>query len=466
MLSCAALRRPGASVDRLELDDIQGLVRHGYPFFTAAEYLLVEFRDGPSAKAWLRRLRDPKDLWIDNAAKVALILGKEDCGVAIAFTDSGLRELGLGDETMHSFVGEFQEGMAAEQRARLLGDVGLNRPETWTWGGGEEKIHALLIVFAESKRLADRVREIEDMKECPIVLHRFTGNKMDHEPFGFADGISQPFVEGLTRKKPPRGVRTVKAGEFVLGYLNEFGRFPASPWVAADARAKGLARLGGSGRADFGRNGSFLVMRQLEQEVAEFGKFIKGREELAASMVGRRKSGAPLVRRYDKGSEPKSQAELERENDFTYHKEDRHGFRCPIGSHIRRANPRDSLADSAGVTPEEAQALVDRHRILRRGRVYKQGERQGLLFLCLNANIERQFEFVQGSWLMNPQFGGLQGETDPLLGYVPEGETRTMTLQHPRLAKCLPGLGRYVTVKGGAYFFVPGLKAIDYLAKP
>lgn len=473
-------------METLELDDIQGLIRHGYPGFDVADYLLFRIDDVQGARDWLTRLRledQPQvygapigtEAWLDSAEKRAARLRQEDCGVAIAFTAPGLRRLGLDAQSMSTFVAEFQEGMPARHRARLLGDVDANAPRLWNWGKAAQlrDLHGLLIVFY--RPTSDNVTptaQIESLPGCPTVTYRFHGVFAGHEPFGFADGISQPFVEGLTRKKAPPGVRRVKAGEFVLGYLNEFGAYSASPSVPADVRADGLLPLlGASGRADFGRNGSYLVMRQLEQHVDRFDAFLAGlppgrQMEVAAKMVGRRMSGAPLMRDYGGDvPEPRTRDELEQENDFDYHREDRHGFRCPVGSHIRRANPRDSLADEAGVTPGRAQAMVDRHRVLRRGRVYKDGQRQGLLFLCVNANIERQFEFVQSSWLLNPEFNGLQGETDPLLGGVSNNQARTMTLQHHRLPERCGGLGQFVTVRGGAYFFVPGLRAIDYLAR-
>jgi deferrochelatase/peroxidase EfeB len=135
-----------------------------------------------------------------------------------------------------------------------------------------------------------------------------------------------------------------------------------------------------------------------------------------------------------------------------------------VGAHIRRANPRDSLADGLGISRRRAQELVDEHRILRRGRVYvdEANAKTGLMFICLNANIERQFEFVQSTWLMNPEFAGLQDETDPLMG---NGAGRSMTLQRPVLNQCVRGLSQFVTVKGGGYFFLPGITALKYLAE-
>jgi Dyp-type peroxidase family len=467
-------------VETLERDDIQGFLRHGYPYFDAAAYCIFRIDDAAGAKRWLEKLLDPGEPWIDQAQLPAERLKYDDCGVALAFTACGLHKLGLGEDTLRTFPSEFQEGMAVEHRARLLGDEGVSHPAGWDWGG-KYTVDGLLMVFSgrtqrddqfvdEAGRLNELngcVAEIKSIPGCPQFVHRLTGmlnlnpaTGVGKEPFGFADGISQPFIEGLTLKKPPRDVRAVKAGEFVLGYLNEFNRYPASPSVA-DATQVVLPPLGTSGRADFGRNGTFLVMRQLEQNVAAFERFVNGDECLAARMVGRWKSGAPLVRHLEEPPQKKTQRELEAQNDFGYYREDRHGFRCPIGAHIRRANPRDSLAGGLGIAPEEAQAMVDQHRILRRGRGYNENGKQGLVFICLNANLERQFEFVQNSWVMHPEFGGLHDETDPLLGNAP----RDMTIQQPLLGRRIGGLGQFVKVRGGEYFFLPGLKALKYLSQ-
>jgi deferrochelatase/peroxidase EfeB len=139
-----------------------------------------------------------------------------------------------------------------------------------------------------------------------------------------------------------------------------------------------------------------------------------------------------------------------------------------MGSHIRRANPRDALG------PDSATALnsANRHRILRRGRSYghrldnpmvNDGGERGLHFICLNSDIERQFEFVQQTWINNPVFGGLDGEVDPLVGNLPKGDC-IFTVQGQPLRTRVHGLSRFVTVKGGAYFFLPSMRALKYLA--
>ncbi len=150
------------------------------------------------------------------------------------------------------------------------------------------------------------------------------------------------------------------------------------------------------------------------------------------------------------------------DNDFLFGEDDPSGLKCPFGAHIRRANPRDSLNPGSS----EQLRISNRHRILRVGRVYEpQGDltKPGLFFMCLNADIERQFEFVQQTWTMAPSFHGLESEVDC---FVARGSTDVMTI--PTLAGplCLSRLTDFVTVRGGGYFFMPGRRTVRFLAAP
>jgi Dyp-type peroxidase family len=301
------------------------------------------------------------------------------------------------------------------------------------------------------------------------------------EPFGFRDGISQPFVEGLSKTGPPE--TTVRAGEFLLGYPNEYGLYTERPLLEPSADPEGMLRrdAAGSGRPDLGRNGSYLVFRQLRQDVSAFWRFVDGatrrpdgnsdpeaRLRLAAKMVGRWPSGAPLTLAPDADDPALAEA-----NDFAYYDEDRRGTRCPVGSHIRRSNPRDSLDPRPGSS--RSFEVNRRHRILRRGREYgpplstdqalvgDDSADRGLHFICLNANIQRQFEFVNHTWLNNPKFDRLYDDADPLVApSAPHGGTFTIPTEGVR--ERVTNVPRFVSVKGGAYFFLPGLAALRYLA--
>ena len=150
---------------------------------------------------------------------------------------------------------------------------------------------------------------------------------------------------------------------------------------------------------------------------------------------------------------------IEPDNDFLFGSEDPQGLRCPFGAHIRRSNPRDSFEPGS----QEQLTITNRHRILRVGRFYRplRGQQPGLFFMCLNSDIERQFEFVQQTWAQAPSFHGLCGERDPLLGN--RGASDSFTIPSREGPIRLAGMPAFVRTRGGGYFFLPGRTLLDYL---
>jgi len=471
------------AVTTFQRHDIQGLVVSGYgKSMPAARYLLLGVRDPGAARRWLG----------DIAGRVTTSEGAQTRrSINIAFTGAGLAALGLRPDELRTFSTPFQEGMASEHRQRLLGDVGTSHPRTWAWGGpagqpGEAvsaQVHVGLLLFAQHE---DAMAEVEAEEIAALttdgaleLIMRLAPEplpgpervgKFGTEHFGFADGMSQPVIRGSGQEDRLAGDEArrsvIETGEFVLGYPNGYGQL--TPWPR-------LAVPGDAGRR-FGCNGTYLVARQLAQDVAGFWAFLRdasrdsggaaddeGMERLAAKLVGRWRSGAPLVRAHHRDD-----PDLGADNSFGYAATDPFGHRCPIGAHIRRSNPRDALEADAG----KALVLANLHRILRRGRDYgpaladrfeDDGRERGLLFLCVNASIDRQFEFVQHSWCNNPKFGGLYDEQDPLLGNEPT-DGRSFTLQDAPVRRKVRGMPSFVTVRGGAYFFLPGIQALHTLA--
>ena len=301
----------------------------------------------------------------------------------------------------------------------------------------ERPLHLLVLLYADSE---DSVRNFARACELyPIASRRildsslFTGKMrvtiamILTEPFGFRDGISQPAVEGLAGKSSKHR-DLIKTGEFVLGYKDGKGLKSTiasiDNWYDPEGYLAAHPDYPNDRRA-FGFNGTYLVFRKLSQDVKGFWDYIDlqsgadpyRRELLAARFIGRWRSGAPLVLAPDKpGAEPV--------NDFLYTPTDPDGLACPIGAHIRRANPRDSLPN----WPSQSLATSNRHRIIRRGRKYRTpidgageggkpgNQDQGLCFIALNADLLRQFEFIQYTWLNNPQFNGLDNDKDPVVG--------------------------------------------------
>ncbi|NES46494.1 MAG: peroxidase, partial [Moorea sp. SIO2C4] len=170
--------------------------------------------------------------------------------------------------------------------------------------------------------------------------------------------------------------------------------------------------------------------------------------------------------------------EIQDKNQFKYLPEDKEGYRCPIGAHIRRSNPRDSFLDA---TPEDSFKLSNRHRIIRRGALYGEplfpigdiengqlpvdiqddGKPRGLHFFSINANIRRQFEFLQETWCNNPRFNSLYDSKDPIIG--DNDGSGHMTIQRSLIRKRINNLPRFVTVKGGGYFFMPSITAMQFM---
>lgn len=449
-----------------ELHDVQGLVARGYGELKAARFFLLAFDDdaGARARAWAGAL---------GATLTPADVRPEEHAVNVAFTQSGLCRLGVAADVLELFSLEFRRGMTTSHCRRMFGDLGSDAPEHWDWGGPSAPVDAVLLLYARDCHAlaALDAEQRSALPEGVRLVHQplETSDLQGYEPFGFRDGISQPILEGLSKTGP--SAQTVRFGEFVLGYPNEHGYYTEDLLLE---RAPELAR-----------NGTYLVFRQLRQDVRGFWRFLDGatrrpdgspdpheRTRLAAKLVGRWPGGAPLVL-----SPEADDPALAAENDFGYADLDPHGERCPLGAHIRRANPRDSLDPSPGT--EKSLAVNRRHRVLRRGREYgpplsaedalredgasTDGDERGLHFICLNGSIQRQFELVQFMWVNNPKFVGLYDDADPLIGPShPYGGTFTM--QTKTLRKHVHGVPRFVSVKGGAYFFMPGIAATRHLA--
>ncbi|WP_028063960.1 Dyp-type peroxidase [Solirubrobacter soli] len=448
----------------LNRDDMQGLLASGYGHLPAARFVLLSVTDAGAAGPWLERL----------AGELTTARGRTaGPTVNVALTAPGLLALGLPREALDGFSAQFREGIVSEHRSRALGDIGDGAPEYWAWGGPNgPAVHLALLLYAGDGTELDAIQRdlVGDASSGVSVTAELDTTPGDRDHFGFADGISQPVIEGMRDGRPDD---VVKAGEFVLGYPNQYGQLTGRPLLPArDDRDRILPPdPEGSGGADLGANGSYLVFRQLEQDVPAFWSFVEGAAdgdaiELASRMVGRWPDGAPLVLAPD--HPPPELGDL---NAFRYHRLDPDGLRCPLGAHVRRAHPRDMLDPHPGT--EHSIGIDKHHRLLRRGRRYgtemsrdaainggAEGSR-GLHFLCLCGNIQRQFEFIQHTWVNSPKFAGLRDDADPLLG--PPG--RTMTIQAEPVRKRVMDLPSFVKTVGGGYFFLPGVRATRYLGR-
>ena len=405
----------------------------------------------------------------------------------VAFGPDGLRRLGLESDPDHDPLSEFpvafRQGMGSAARSRILDDVAESTPENWQWGSPAKPVDAVVVCYAASPEMleedvAEFARQSKSagvvlVTQLPLAIRRNGKKAVEH--FGFVDGVSQPIVKGTPRAGSSIAAQhLISAGEFLFGYRDEHGFYPPTPTVRRSRDRCGILpelrsdnlTSEDSGLRDFGRNGSFLVVRQFEQHVDRFKEYCLAAAEerndpeitprwIAAKMVGRWPDGTSLVRNPDgrSGRTP--------DNDFTFGAEDPQGLRCPLGAHVRRSNPRDSLGED-----RETQIRIgNRHRILRIGRTYEKesGDRteKGLLFMCLNGDIERQYEFMQQTWVSSSSFHGLLAEKDPTIAaQVGEGRFSIPRWEGPVVLKGMPS---FVTTRGGGYFFLPSRAALRYL---
>ena len=479
--------------------DVQALVYSSFAPLRHARYWLLRVRDAAAVRGWLRRQE-----------VLRLVLGGGDLGqeqradaaLAIAFSHAGLRALGwaLDDADPGNpfpFPSAFRGGMTEPERARALGDADV---EAWRWTdrdrGDGSAVHVLLAHFSATPFEAaaagggldgDGLRAcgfgvVERVDTCPSFIVRARDDTVHlYEPFGFRDGLSQPVLRQAAagtgaekRRREQVGPEmaddaVVADGEFILGLPNEYGNAAYAPDLTP-WRTQPPADASGP---RFGSHGSYLVVRQIQQDAQAFARFDRenppaaaGAPSLVEKMLGRRKDGAPLV------NCPHAAPEADA---FRYRIADAEGFQCPLGAHVRRGNPRDTLAWDV----ESGVASSKRHRLLRRARVYTDGCRlaedgrcghddgrrgcgRGLFFIALNADLDRQFEFVQQRWVGNPHFTGLANESDPLMG---GRGRRVFTVQGLASGQQFEGVPAFTAMVGGGYFFLPGLAALRFLGQ-
>ncbi|HXC70370.1 MAG TPA: Dyp-type peroxidase [Pyrinomonadaceae bacterium] len=436
-----------ASETRLELEDIQSGVLRPRPTPYVATYIGFRIDDRKTGRALMGRISQA----VTSAANPTSPLA--DTWVSVAITYQGLKALGVPQSSLESFSWEFRQGMAA--RASELGDTGESAPEKWEQPLGSSDLHVVLVAVApDEQRLEgalERARATYRKMSGIEAIWRQNCYALptETEPFGFRDGISHPAIEGSGIAGTNPQERPLRAGEFVLGYADELGGVQKTePEI-------------------LGRNGTYVVFRKLHQRVAAFRQYLKTNssnvdeeELLAAKMMGRWRSGAPLALcpfhdNAELGADPR------RNNDFLFEADDPAGFKTPGGSHIRRCNPRDAAI--AGV------ARI--HRMIRRGTAYgpplpegimvDDGADRGLMFAFVGAHIGRQFEFVQSQWINDGVFFGAGTDKDPIVG----SNEVSFTLPRKPVRKRLQGIPNFVVTRGGEYCFMPGLRALRWLAE-
>lgn len=490
----------------LDLADIQGnIIRaYGKHRFWKARYVFLRIDDDDKGRDFvgeITKLVTTSVTW----GKAPEQLEMPRATTNIGFTYDGLVALGLPTASLRSFPPEFIMGM--QTRKDILGDDGRSAPDKWDPIWRKEQIHVWISINGqEIEDVEDRYKTIRSLvrksDKGVVVLSGHCGpdnkknlayqdasvieGKKGKEHFGFADGISDPVFEG--QQLPPWRVKgrgklmqdgswePLATGEFILGHPDEAHEYPQAP----------VPHL-------LARNGTFMVYRKLHENVGSFNKllddqsknFSGSRELLAAKISGRwRNNGAPVVNAPDDASkkewDKRFKAASPEEKDamlsnFTFN-DDIDGTKCPLSAHVRRINPRGSLQFGETGAFQRPGALVDRRRMIRRGLPY--GEvtdeasddgNHGIIFMAINADIERQFEFVQQQWINYANDFKEGNDKEVLIGNHNDQSPSKVVLPVPKDSDSPPyfvtNIPRLVETRGGEYFFIPSITALKLIAK-
>jgi len=512
---------------QLDLPDIQGNIIRAYGRFgfPKGRFFFLRIDHAARGRDFVGTITKKVTTSVSWGPPPKGVIPKPKAPINIAFTYQGLKALGLPTASLMGFPQEFIMGM--KKRKAILGDDGPSDPERWdkVWEKHED-VHVAISINGQTPEEKEQppLKYVEEayqwvmsqidasgggvvlltghrgddgQEDLPFqdasLLYDESGNIIAKEHFGYTDGIGDPVFEGqiteeyrvagrgkLTREG---GWARLATGEFLLGHPDEAHEYPPAPEPIL-----------------LSRNGTFMVYRKLHQNVASFERLLDAhaesfsgsgdrefdRELLAAKLSGRwRDNGAPIADTPDAASkaawDQRFYAAIAAEDERTVDKMladfrfDLMGYKCPIGAHIRRINPRGSLEfgqDGAYDTPG---ALDDRRRILRRGLPYGvvrdpgcDDGNHGVIFMALNTSIERQFEFVQQQWINYANDSKEGSDKDVLLGNHEAACPSKMVIhadpksgRPPYFVNEVP---RLVETRGGDYFFIPSLTALRMIA--
>ena len=494
---------PSSQVKPTPTSDIQRLVTRGYNF-NFSWHLILTVQDPVNARKFLRQLAD--DSWLVGADESWVDIEKRrkreqpmPCALSLGITFAGLQKLETNERLLDVLRAEapaFAQGGWARAKDEL-GDVEASEPDKWEVSFRPDKAHLLLVLHANTekalKEAEDKLKEMAGDKafEKKWARHEAAHLTTDHKHrtvhFGMRDGLSNPKILYEGPEPPERGEKPDpvhnrhRLGEFVLGHKNNDG---VNPWrLAAErpASSRVPANEQSNALADFFKNGSFAAFRKMEQDEPKFRDFV---QKQARTLQGTHKLHeaeayirAKLLGRWDDGHLVQPGDTMARlasavarkppaDGNFDF-ADDKAGWGCPFGAHIRRMNPRDDP-----VVPTRRRPIL--RRGMPYGKTYIDGdansakESRGLLGLFFCASLEHQFEHLVGQWANDTPMGtnNRGNARDPLIGLndrarhvydIPVSDTAALALR---------GLEPFVTTKGTLYAFFPSLSAVKQLAEP
>jgi Dyp-type peroxidase family len=499
--------------------EIQGNVIPGFNK-DHVRLLFLRIDDPGAAKRWIKRIcpyiATAEEVWDFNRLfkQTKSRRGFEGTvkatWVNIAFSYGGLKKL-VGEEVKRFIDEAFRDSVSRSDA-------------DWVIGGPGGEVDVVVIIAADdlvdldatARRVRDDIyaRDRDTTGGVCVVFEQGGGTRdgvmAGREHFGWLDGVSQPGLRGRWSGTPgdlltPRaaddpdqglpGQDLIWPGEFVFGYQGQDRN---------NATAPGPDSLKSGGKLiapEWAKDGSYLVFRRLRQDVGAFHRFLRDKghnlrvdpEALGARLVGRWRSGAPLV-----VSPEHDDLELGKDvranNDFEYGPgddevpQDPDGRKCPFSAHIRKAYPRDETVAAGdpdpylNLRPKRTlnESDTQTHRLLRRGIPYGPSSNstpdkpeddaidRGLLFMAYMTSITDQFEFASKQWLNDEDFKRPATGVDPILGQVAGTDERgTINTVLPNETNTVQiGLAKWVTTTGGGYFFAPSITALRTISQP
>lgn len=508
--------------------DIQGNLLPGFNT-SNQHFLFFKFKKRAKAKAFLRDItpyvsntHEVLQFRRINRLRKARI-GKEQTFMSSTWMNVAFSHAGIAKLTSRTIANDFGDesfrlGMA--ERSTYLGDPSAKNARghnsNWKFGGANNAIDMMLTTASNSlsqlNEFVDLLKALAEAADVELIYEqdaaKLPDKFRDHEHFGFKDGISQPGVRGKfsTRKGNYITPRYIDPSDDRHRYYGKPGQLMTWPgqYLLGEPRQDTEELIAkGSKQSNFpawAKRGSYVVVRRLRQDVPTFWDFVSTSAksmnvdsiEFAARLVGRWPSGSPLMRSpkkdlpalgkdafannhflFDDDTTKSSFADRNYPGDsFNLAETDFLAKVCPHFAHIRKVNPRESVTDLG--KPEDNLARM----ILRRGIAYGRplvGQSQlnqadlkrdrGLMFVCYNASVEDQFEFLQRRW-SNSSVQPNQGGQDIIIGQNGSDPGRVREIAYPGGSATVKVKQDFVVPTGGEYFFAPTISALkDVLAK-